>query len=105
MQREIIRLLRVTPPPPLPPPRTPSSGCAEPSAGTAAPTARAISIGDGRTFTLEAAILFRLPPGPDGCNHRESGAQFGGKGAVVQRNLDRDALYHPREMAGRVGGR
>src|SRR5258708_16750313 len=105
MQGEIIRMVSVTPPAPVTTPRTPSSGCAKPSAGTAAPTARAISIGDGRTVTLEAAILFRLPPRPDGCNHRESGAQFGGKGAVVQRNLDRDALYHLREIAGRVVGR
>src|SRR5260370_23953622 len=105
MPREITRLVSVTPPAPVTTPRTPSRGCAEPSAGTAAPTARAISIGDGRTVTLEAAILFRLPPRPDGCNHRESGAQFGGKGAVVQRNLDRDALYHLSEIAGRVVGR
>src|SRR5713101_6921818 len=105
MPREIIRLVSVTTPAPVTTPRIPSSGCAETSAGTAAPTARAISIGDGRTVTLEAAILFRLPPRPDGCNHRESGAQFGGKGAVVQRNLDRDALYHLREIAGRVVGR
>src|SRR5713226_3951571 len=105
MPREIIRLVSVTTPAPVTTPRIPSSGCAETSAGTAAPTARAISIGDGRTVTLEAAILFRLPPHPDGCNHRESGAQFGGKGAVVQRNLDRDALYHLREIAGRVVGR
>src|SRR5713101_4514540 len=101
MPREIIRLVSVTTPAPVTTPRIPSSGCAEASAGTAAPTARAISIGDGRTVTLEAAILFRLPPRPDGCNHRESGAQFGGKGAVVQRDLDRDALYHLREIAGR----
>src|SRR6266852_4923233 len=105
MPREIMRLVNVTTPAPVTTPRIPSSGCAETSAGTAAPTARAISIGDGRTVTLEAAILFLLPPRPDGCNHRESGAQFGGKGAVVQRNLDRDALYHLREIAGRVVGR
>src|SRR5260370_8078283 len=105
MPRETMRLVNATPPAPLTTPRTPSSGCAEPSAGTAAPTARAISIGDGRTVTLEAAILFRLTARRDGWNHREDGAQFGGKGAVVQRNLDRDALYHLREIAGRVVGR
>src|SRR5437899_10590288 len=104
MPREIIRLVSVTTPAPVTTPRIPSSGCAETSAGTAAPTARAIPIGDGRTVTLEAAILFRLPPRPDGCNHRESRTQFGGKGAVVQRNLDRDALYHLGEIAGRVVG-
>src|SRR5260370_27703745 len=105
MPREIMRLVSVTTPAPITTPRIPSSGWAETSAGTAAPTERAISIGDGRTVTLEAAILLRLPPRPDGCNHRESGTQFGGKGAVVQRNLDRDALYHLREIAGRVVGR
>src|SRR5258705_5594552 len=105
MQREIMRLVRWPTPAPVTTPRIPSSGWAEPSAGTAAPTARAISIGDGRTVTLEAAILFRLPPGPDGCNHRESGAQFGGKGVIVQPNLNGDALYHLREIAGRVVGR
>jgi len=88
MPREIMRLVSVTTPAPRTTPRIPSSGWAETSAGTAAPTARAIPIGDGRTVTLEAAILFRLPPRPDGCNHRESRTQFGGKGAVVQRNLD-----------------
>src|SRR6266849_1359316 len=81
MPREIIRLVSVTTPAPVTTPRIPSSGCAE------------------------ASTLFRLPPRPDGCNHRESGAQFGGKGAVVQRDLDRDALYHLREIAGRVVGR
>src|SRR5258708_17051125 len=105
MPREIIRLVSVTTPAPVTTPRIPSSGCAETSAGTRAPTARAISRGDGRPVTREGAILCRLPPRPDGCNHRESGAQFGGKGAVVQRNLDRDALYHLREIAGRVVGR
>src|SRR6266581_7323667 len=105
MPREIMRLVSVTTPAPVTTPRIPSSGCAETSVGTAAPTARAISIGDGRTVTLEAAILFRLPPRPDGCNHGESGAQVGGKDAIVQPNLDRDALYHLREIAGRVVGR
>src|SRR5258708_4171190 len=102
MPREIMRLVSVTIPAPVTTPRIPSSGLLETSAGTAAPTARAMSIGDGRTAMLEAAILFRLPPRPDGCNHRESGAQFGGKVAIVQPNLDRDALYHLREIAGRV---
>src|SRR6266699_3630356 len=105
MPREIMRLVSVTTPAPVTTPRIPSSGCAETSVGTAAPTARAISIGDGRTVTLEAAILFPLPPRPDGCNHGESGAQVGGKDAIVQPNLDRDALYHLREIAGRVVGR
>src|SRR6266436_10180769 len=105
MPREIMRLVSVTTPAPVTTPRIPSSGLLETSAGTAAPTVRAISIGDGRTVTLEAAILFRLPPRPDGCNHRESGTQLGGKGGVVQRDLDRDALYHLREIAGRVVGR
>src|SRR5258706_8337777 len=105
MPREIMRLVSVTTPAPVTTPRIPSSGWVETSAGTAAPTARAISIGDGRTVTLEAAILFLLPPCPDGCNHRESGTQFGGKGSVVQRDLDRNALYHLGEIAGRVVGR
>src|SRR5229473_3776148 len=105
MPREIMRLVSVTTPAPITTPRIPSNGLAETSAGTAAPTARAISIGDGRTVTLEAAILFRLPPRPDGCNHRESGAQFGGKGGVAQRNLDRNTLYDFREVTGRVVGR
>src|SRR6266849_4179823 len=98
MPREIMRLVSVTTPAPVTTPRIPSSGCAETSVGTAAPTARAISIGDGRTVTLEAAILFRLPPRPDGCNHGESGAQVGGKGAIVQPSLDRDALHHLRDI-------
>src|ERR1700731_4675724 len=105
MPREIMRLVSVTTPAPVTTPRIPSSGWAETSAGTAAPTARAISIGDGRTATLEAAILFRLPPGPDGCNHRESGTECASKGSIVQRNLDWDALHHLREIAGRVVGR
>src|ERR1700720_2871124 len=102
MPREIMRLVSVTTPAPITTPRIPSSGWAEASAGTAAPTARAMSIGDGRTDTLEAAMLFRLPPRPDGCNHRQSGTQFGGESGVVQRDLDRDALHHLREIAGRV---
>src|SRR5690242_4545256 len=102
MPREIMRLVSVTMPAPKTTPRIPSSGRAETSAGTAAPTARTISIGDGRTVRLEAAILFRLPPGPDGCCHRESRAQFCGKSVVVQPNLHRDALHHLREIAGRI---
>src|SRR5258708_38972500 len=105
MPREIMRLVSVTTPAPVTTPRIPSSGWAETSAGTAAPTARAISIRDGRTVTLETAILFRLPPRPDGCNHREAGAQFGGKGAIVQPNLNGGALYHLREIAGRLVAR
>src|SRR5882724_6106375 len=105
MPREIIRLVSVTTPAPVTTPRIPSSGLLETSAGIAAAAARAISIGDERTAMLEAAILFCLPPCPDGCNHRESGAQFGGKGSVVQRDLDRDALDHLGEIAGRVVGR
>src|SRR5258708_17031702 len=102
MPREIIRLVSVTTPAPITPPRIPSSGWAETSAGTAAPTARAISIGDGRTVTLEAAILFRLSPRPDGCNHRESGAQFGGKDPIVHANLHPYAPNHLPEIAGHV---
>src|SRR6266481_2372928 len=102
MPREIMRLVSVTTPAPRTTPRIPSSGWAETSAGTAAPTARAISIGDGRTVTLEAAILFRLPPRPDGCNHRESGTQFRGESCVVQRDLDRNALHDLGEIAGRI---
>src|SRR5882724_7748295 len=105
MPREIILLVSVTIPAPTTTPRIPSSGLLETSAGTAAPTARAMSIGDGRTVTLEAAILFQLPPRPDGCNHRESGTQISGKGSVVQCDFDRDTLYHFREIAGRVVGR
>ena len=100
-----MRLVSVTTPAPVTTPRIPSNGLLETSAGIAAAAARAISIGDGRTATLDAAILFPLPPGPDGCNYRESGAQFGGEGAIVQRDLDRNALYHLREIAGRVVGR
>src|SRR3984893_5329506 len=101
MPREIMRLVSVTTPAPVTTPRTPSRGLLETSAGIAAAAVRAISIGDGRTVMLGAAILFRLPPRPDGCNHRESGAEFGGKGAIVQPNLDRDALYHLGEIASR----
>src|SRR5438309_6088109 len=104
MPREIMRLVSVTTPAPITTPRIPSSGWAETSTGIAAAAARAISIGDGRTVAIEAAILFRLPPRPDSCNHREPGAQFSGKGGVVQRDLDRNALYHLREIAGRVVG-
>src|SRR5277367_1338792 len=99
MPREIMRLVSVTTPAPITTPRIPSSGWAETSAGTAAPTARAISIGEGRTIALEAAIFFRLPLRPDSCNHRESGTQFDGKGNIVRPNLDWDALYHFREIA------
>src|SRR5271154_4290286 len=88
MPREIMRLVSVTTPAPITTPRIPSSGWAETSAGTAAPTARAMSIGEERTIALEAAIFFRLPPRPDSCNHRESGTQFGGKGNIVRSNLD-----------------
>src|SRR6266849_4005604 len=102
MPREIMRLVSVTIPAPKTTPRIPSSGWAETSTGTAAPTARAMSIGDGRTVTLEAAILFRLPPGPDDRCHRESRAKFCGDSVVVQRNLHRDALYHLCEIAGRI---
>src|ERR1700690_347253 len=105
MPREIMRLVSVTTPAPVTTPRIPSSGRAETSAGTAAPTARAISIGDGRSVMLEAAILIRLPPRPGGCNHRDAGAQFSGEGTIVQPNLDRDALHYLREIAGRVVGR
>src|SRR5258706_15319534 len=100
-----IRPVRVTSPAPMTTPRIPSRGLVETSDGMAAAAPRAISIAVGRTTMLEAVILFRLPPGPDGCNHRESGAQLAGKGAIVQPNLDRDALYHLREIAGRVVGR
>jgi hypothetical protein len=100
-----MRLVSVTTPAPVTTPRIPSSGLLETSAGIAAAAVRAISIGDGRIVELEAAILFRLPPRPDGCNHRESGAQFGSKSGVVQRDLDGDTLYHLGEIAGRIVGR
>src|SRR6266581_3089043 len=100
-----MRLVSVTTPAPVTTPRIPSNGLLETSAGTAAPTARAISVGEGRTAMLEAAIGVRLPLRADSCNHRESGTQFGGKGGVVQRDLDRDALYNFCEIAGRVVGR
>src|ERR1700693_1162963 len=105
MPREIMRLVRVTTPAPITTTRIPSSGLLETSAGIAAAAVRAISIGDGRTVMLEATILFRLPARPDGCNHRESGPQFGGKGSVVQRDLDGNALYHLGEITCRVVGR
>src|SRR5260221_12257761 len=105
MPREIILLVSVTTPAPVTTPRIPSSGLLETSAGTAAPTARAISIGDGRTVALEAAILFQLPPRPDGCNHRESRTQLRGKGGVGQGDLDREALDHLGEIACRAVGR
>jgi len=85
-------------------PRIPSSGWAETSAGTAAPTARAISIGDGE-------LLRSKPPYFSGYRLVRTVAitrvrtQFGGKGAIVQPNLNGDALYHLREIAGRVVGR
>src|SRR5579862_4012366 len=88
-----IRPVRVTSPAPMTTPRIPRRGLGETSEGMAAAAPRAISIGDGRTIALEAAILVRLPPRPDGCNNGESGAEVGSKGAVIKRNLDRDALY------------
>src|SRR5882724_436253 len=105
MPREIMRLVSVTTPAPVTTPRIPSSGLLESSAGIAAAAVRAISIGDGRTVMLEAAMRVRLPFRADSCNHRESGTQFGGKGGVVQRDLDRDALYNFCEIAGSVVGR
>src|SRR5260370_18605602 len=105
MQREIMRLVSVTTPAPVTTPRIPSSGLLETSAGIAAAAARAISIGDGRTVMVEAAIRVRSPFRADSCNHRESGAQFGAKGGVVQRNLDGNTLYDFREVTGRVVGR
>src|SRR6266404_5654485 len=104
MPREIMRLVSVTTPAPVTTPRIPSSGLLETSTGIAAAAACAISSGDGRTVMLEAAIGVRLPFRADSCNHRESGAQFSGKGGVVQRDLDRNALYYLREIAGRVVG-
>src|SRR4029077_1005077 len=102
MPREIMRLVSVTTPAPVTTPRIPSSGLLETSPGLAAAAVRAMSIGDGRTAMLEAAIGVRLPFRADSCNHRKSGAQFGGKGGVVQRDLDRNALYNFCEIAGRV---
>lgn len=100
-----MRLVSVTTPAPVTTPRIPSSGLLETSAGIAAAAVRAISIGEGRTVMAEAAIRARLPFRPDSGNHRQSGAQFGGKGGVVQRNLDRNTLYDLREIAGRIVGR
>ena len=99
-----MRLVSVTTPAPVTTPRIPSSGLLETSAGIAAAAVRAMSSGDGRIVMLEA-IRVRLPLRADSCNHRESGSQFGGKGGVVQRDLDRDALYDFCEIAGRVVGR
>src|SRR5216684_5495117 len=87
--REIIQLVSVTTPAPVTTPRIPSSGLLETSAGIAAAAVRAMSIGDGRTVMLEA-IRVRLPFRADSCNHRKSGAQFGGKGGVVQHDRDRN---------------
>ena len=100
-----MRLVSVTTPAPVTTPRIPSSGLLETSAGIAAAAARAIPIGDGRIVMVDAAIGVRLPCRADSCNHRESGSQFGGKDGVVQRDLDRDALYDFCEIAGRVVGR
>src|SRR5450432_3515577 len=105
MPREIMRLVSVTTPAPVTTPRIPSSGRAETSAGTAAPTARAMSTGAGRSVMLEAAIGVRLPFRADSCNHRESGTQLGGKVGVVQRDLYQYALYHLGEIAGGIVGR
>src|SRR6266850_7044516 len=104
MPREIMRLVSVTTPAPVATPRIPSSGLLETSAGIAAAAVRAMSIGDGRTVMLEA-IRVRLPFRADSCNHRKSGAQFGGKGGVVQHALDRNALYNFCEIASSVVGR
>jgi hypothetical protein len=100
-----MRLVSVTTPAPVTTPRIPNRGLVETSAGIAAATVRAIAAGDGRSTMLEAAIGVRLSFRADSRNHRESGTQLGGKGSVVQRDLDRDALYHLREIAGRVIGR
>src|SRR6267154_2454546 len=74
--REIMRLVSVTTPAPVTTPRIPSSGLVETSAGIAAAAARAISIGDGRTAMLEAAICSSSPSRAHSCNHRNSGTQL-----------------------------
>src|SRR5277367_5822620 len=105
MPREIMRLVSVTTPAPVTTPRIPSSGLVETSAGIAAAADRAISIGDGRTVMLEAAICSRSPSRACSCDHRKSGTQLLGHSRVIQRDLDRNALYDFREVAGRVVGR
>src|SRR6202142_65027 len=105
MPREIMRLVSVTTPAPVTTPRIPNSGLVETSAGIAAAVARAMSIGDGRTVILEAAICSRSLSRADGCNHRESGPQFRREGRIPQRDLDRNTLYDFCEVASGVVGR
>src|ERR1700675_4796612 len=102
MPREIMRLVSVTTPAPVTTPRIPSSGLVETSAGIAAAAMRAISIGDGRTVILEAAICSSSPSRPDSCSHRDSGTQFHREGRILQRDLDRNTLHDFREVASGV---
>src|SRR6266403_5100966 len=96
-----MRLVSVTTPAPVTTPRIPSSGLVETSAGIAA-AARAISIGDGRTAMLEAAICSSSPSRAHSRNHRNSGTQFRREGRILQRDLDRNTLHYFREVASGV---
>src|ERR1700756_2488531 len=105
MPREIMRLVSVTTPAPVTTPRIPSNGLVETSAGIAAPAARAISVGEGRTMMLEAAICSSSPSGADRCDHRNSGTQFRRESRILQRDLHRNTLHDFCEVArGVVGG-
>src|SRR5271156_587568 len=95
-----MRPARVTSPAPRTTPRIPIKGRVETSEGMAAAAARAMSAGVGRTAMLEAAIILRLLPRPDGGNDGKSGAQFRSEGSVVQHDLDWDALNDFGEIAG-----
>src|SRR4029077_19642162 len=100
-----MRPARVTSPAPVTTPRIPRRGRAKTSDGMAAAAARAISIADGRTVMVEAAIDFLLSSRVDSCYHRKSGTQRRRDGRIVQRDLDGNALHYFREIASVVIGR
>src|SRR5271165_181612 len=88
---------------PMRTPRMPNTGRVESSAGIAAAVARAICTGvGGRDMTVAAAILSSRA---DSSGNRKPWAQLGGQVGIVERNFDRDSLYHLGEIAGRVVGR
>jgi len=101
--KKIMRLVSVDDSAPVTTPRIPSSGGPKPPQAPRR-LLRARYLSEMGDCTLETAILFGYA-WSGRCNHRESGTQFGGKGAIVQPNLNGDALYHLVQIAGRVVGR
>src|SRR5271155_726189 len=94
-----MRLVSVTTPAPVTTPRIPSSGLVETSAGIAAAAARAISVGDGRTVMLEAAIRVRLPFRADGGDDGKPRTQSRCHVRIVERDLHRYSLHYLCEIA------